>query len=101
MTGGKQTWPVLSDSHDEQHVVKDRPSLYTTRHLDALVLAKALCLHPHEVALITPGCGCGDGGCGCDGIGYGKASNADRKRKALTKGKPPPAGGAAAAGADG
>ena len=46
-------WPVLSDSHDEQHVVKDRPSLYTTRHFDAVVLAKALGPHSHEVAFST------------------------------------------------
>ena len=46
-------WPVLSDSHDEQHVVKDRPSLYTTRHFDAVVSAKALGPHSHEVAFST------------------------------------------------
>ena len=47
--------PVLWEFHDEQHVVKDRPSLYTTRHFDAVVLAKALGRHSHEFAVSTSG----------------------------------------------
>ena len=82
-------WPVLSVSHDEQHVVKNRPSLYTTRHLDAVVLAKALGPHSHEVAVSTSGNErglFGGGGSGHEGGAGGSGGDGGRGDSNLRRG---------------
>ena len=94
-------WLVVSDSHDEHHAVKDGPSLYTTRHFDDVVLAKALGPHSHEVALVGGAGGGGADNGGGDRIrrrGGGRACgrNGGRGRGAAGTGQ----GGATGAAAD-
>ena len=85
----------MSDSHDEQHAVKDGPSLYTTRHFDAVVLAKALGPHSHEGALGTLWNGRGRGGgdsTGHEGGAGGGGAAGDGDDRNLRRGGGPAGG---------